>query len=167
MGKCLTGIDVNSTDFVILPPHFRECNPMDDTKVKEAVNLMCGSIVEKQKDSWKDQDAVVSRSLASVICHTDWIVEVSESTPGHPFLQSPLLQHPTLIESLKNEVTLEPTESMPKATGVPPHIVQICLLQKVLFLCNDTLEKVSDFLDDFSIKLDLPFILNCSKSCFV
>ena len=40
---------MNSADFVILPPHFKECNPMDDPEVKEAMNVMHGAVIERFK----------------------------------------------------------------------------------------------------------------------
>ena len=55
LGRCLTGSDVNSADFGILPPHFKMDNLLDDPDVKEAMNPMHGTTIDAHKDAVKIQ----------------------------------------------------------------------------------------------------------------
>jgi hypothetical protein len=87
---------------------------------------------------------VLVHMLASVIYTADWLIEVSSTKPGLPFSAIPLLQSPTLIARLKTKVTLEPTEQMRQATGVPPHAAQLNLITSLLNLGQTTLQKVND-----------------------
>ena len=89
LGRSLTMIDINSEDFAILPPHFISINPLDDPDIKEAINLMYPKILEKYENSDENPTGLLLRLLASVIYHSDWIKEVGNRTPGHPFLCIP------------------------------------------------------------------------------
>jgi hypothetical protein len=47
LGCCLAGLAPNSEDFAILPPHFTVGNPMENTQIHEAVELMYGTSLQK------------------------------------------------------------------------------------------------------------------------
>ena len=97
LGRSLTMIDINSDGFAVLPPHFIYINPLNDPDIKEAMELMYPKILEKYGDSDHNPTGVLLRVLASVIYHSDWIKEVGNQTPGHPFLCILLLNNPELL----------------------------------------------------------------------
>ena len=42
LGRCLAGLDPNSADFAILPPHLTVGDPMEHPRIREAIYLMYG-----------------------------------------------------------------------------------------------------------------------------
>jgi hypothetical protein len=52
--------------------------------------------------------------------------------------------HPELLRRLREKVTLEATNSLSKATGIPPHVAQLNLMTSLLQLCQSTLVKVNE-----------------------
>ena len=57
--------------------------------------------------------------------------------PDHPFQGPALHDEHKLLGELKSEhLTLEPTQQVPLATGVPPHIDHFITIRKVFHLCN-------------------------------
>ena len=74
----------------------------------------------------------------------NWLQETSALHRGHPFGAIPLLQNPELLRRMKEKVTIEPTPSMSKATGVPPHVMQLNLMTSLLELCQTTLLRINE-----------------------
>jgi hypothetical protein len=140
LGRCISGLDPNSSKFSILPPHWNVPSPFEDVDIKEALHLMYPNILKRFPLS----TGVLVRLLASVVYAADWLIEFASTKPGHPFNGIPLLQNPLLLARLKAKVTLETTDSMRHPTGVPPHVAQMNLLTSLLELCQITLQKVSD-----------------------
>ena len=58
---------------------------------------------------------------------------------------------------LKEKVTLNKTESMSRATGIPPHVEQMKLQRELMSLCQTTLERVDNLLDGFVEKINIIF----------
>ena len=77
-----------------------------------------------------------------MIHHINWIINIASSESNHPFATLPLLQEPDLIVELKKLVTLKPTEIMPRATGIPPHVETTVKLKALLDLSMETLRTV-------------------------
>jgi hypothetical protein len=140
LGRCLCGLDPDSSTFSVLPPHWTVDNPVEDTDIQEALQLMYSVIIAKHPSSI----AVLVRVLASVVYAADWLLATSARHQGHPFAAVPLLQNPELLLRLKSKVSIEPTVSMLNATGVPPHVKQLTLMKNLLDLCQTTLEKVTE-----------------------
>ena len=140
LGRLLCGLDPNTSDFSVLPPHWIVESPLDDSDINEALQLMYGTILQKHPT----RIGLLVWLLASVVYHANWLIEVSSKTLGHPFSVLPILQNPLLLARLKEKVTLEKTASMSKATGVPPHVEQLNLMTSLLKLCQTTLERVKD-----------------------
>jgi hypothetical protein len=134
LGRCLCGLDPNHSTFSILPPHWTVDNPVEDADIGEALQLMYGVIIERHPSSI----AVLVRVLASVTYASNWLLETSGLHRGHPFAAIPLLQNPELLRRMKEKVTIEPTPTMSKATGVPPHVMQLNLMTSLLELCQTT-----------------------------
>ena len=118
LGRCLCGLDPNDSAFSVLPPHWNAVSPVDDPHIKEALHSMYGTIISKHPRSI----AVMVQLLASVTYASDWLMDVAAKNPGHPFASLTILNNPELLNLLKGKVTLEPTLSLSKATGIPPHV---------------------------------------------
>lgn len=88
--------------------------------------------------------AILVRLLASVAYASDWILATTARIQGHPFSAIPLLQTPELLIRLKAKVTTGITVCMPKATGIPPHVMQLNLMTSLLKLCQTTLIRVNE-----------------------
>ena len=144
LGRVLALLDPTSPDFATLPPHWNMSDPMGNAKVKEAMNLMFATILQKWSGSAVDPTGVLLICLASVVYHSDFLKQVAAETPGHPFDLIPLLSNPTLLKDLKELVTLQPEGQMTTPTGIPPHVASATMLQKVLTVCTNTLETVKD-----------------------
>jgi hypothetical protein len=140
LGRCLCGLDPNHSTFSVLPPHWMVDNPVEDADIRDALQLMYGVIVAQHPTSI----GVLVRVLASVVFASDWLAATSGRHAGHPFLAVPLLQNPELLLRLKTKVTTEPTETMSKSTGVPPHVMQLNLMTSLLELCQSTLLRVNE-----------------------
>ena len=140
LGRCLCGLDANLSTFSVLPPHWTVENPVDDPDINDALHLMYGVIIEKHPGSI----AVLVRVLASVTYASDWLLAMSGRYPGHPLSAVPLMQNPELLSRLKEKVTIESTDSLSTATGVPPHVSQLNLMTSLLQLCQTTLLRVTE-----------------------
>jgi hypothetical protein len=139
LGRCPCGLDPNNSTFSVLPPHWTVDNPVEDTDIGGALQLMYGVIIGQHPSSI----AVLVRVLASVTYASNWLLETSGLYCGHPFGAIPLLENPELLRRLKEKVTTEPTRTMTKATGVPPHVMQLNLMTSLLELCQTTLLRIS------------------------
>ena len=141
LGRCLCGLDPNDSAFSVLPPHWNVVSPVDDPLINEALCCsMYGTIIAKHPRSI----AVMVRLLASVIYASDWLLDIAAKNPGHPFSSLTILHNPELLSHLKGKVTLEPTLSLSKAPGIPPHVKQLNLISSVLELCQTTLVQVNE-----------------------
>ena len=150
-------IDIDSDDFAILPPHFLSTNPLDDDDVLEAMQLMYPKIIEMYTATENDPTGVLLGVLASVIYHSDWIISIANQSGGYPFSCILLLNHPELLLCLKEKVTIEKSEGISRATGIPPHIEQMKLQRELLNLCQLTLERVDGLLENFVEKINTVF----------
>ena len=140
LGRCLSGLDPNDSNFSVLPPHWTVESPLDDDDIAAGLKLMYGEVIRHHPRSM----ALLVRLLAAVTYSSDWLMDFTIANRGHPFSAIPLLQNPDLLRRLKAKVTIEPTESMRTPTGVPPHVKQLNLMTTLLKLCQTTLEKVND-----------------------
>ena len=122
LGRVLTGLDPNSDEFAILPPHFKN--------VEEVIEEGLCSLFDKLPEVYPDLKGVWMFGLASVVYHSDFLLNIMVEYPGNPISQIPLLQNPELLAELKKVVSMTSCSKM-KATGVPPHVEQMSLLRKV------------------------------------
>ena len=54
----------------------------------------------------------------------------------------PFINNPEILSRLKFKVTLDAVGQRKHATGIPPHIENLCLCAKIIRLCEETLTKV-------------------------
>jgi hypothetical protein len=90
---------------------------VEDLDNNDALQLIYGVILARHPAT---SIAVLVRVLGSVTHASDWLLETSGRYPGHPLSAVPLLQNPALLVRLKEKVTIEPSNSLSKATGIPP-----------------------------------------------
>jgi hypothetical protein len=78
LGCCLAGLDPNSEDFAILLPHFTHGNPMENTRIRKAIELMYGPSLQQ----WPAQK-VQTLLLSSARCFLLWsFIQSSYSQPS-------------------------------------------------------------------------------------
>ena len=149
LGRCLAGLDANSEDFAILPPHFTVGDPMQNARIREAVELMYGPALQKwsgTKDS--DPTALFCKVLPSLVYHSEFLQMTIRRVPGHPVAGIPLINNPALLRDLKELVTIEPSPQISIATGIPPHVHHAKLTTSCLELCKSTRTEVRSMSTD-------------------
>ena len=145
LGRILVGLEPTTPLFATLPPHWKPSAPLLHHDIHTAMNLMYGKILDQWREGADvDPTGVLLLCLASIVYHRDWIREVMSKTTGHSFSGVTLFQQPELLEQLGTLVTVEPPESMPRPTGIPPHIQHMCKQQEVLETCRETLVLVQN-----------------------
>jgi hypothetical protein len=140
LGRCLCGLDPTLSTFSVLPPHWTVDDPVNDPDIEDALQLMYGVIIAQHPNSIR----VLLRALASVTYASDWLLTTSGRYPGHPMSAVPLLQNPELLIRLKTKITIEPSNSLSTATGIPPHVMQLNMMTALLELCQTTLLRVNE-----------------------
>ena len=148
LGRVLAGMDPNVASFAVLPPHWKMENPLLDAKVKEAMELMYGPILRKHQDTPVNPTGILLLCLASVVYHSDFLIETTSKYPGHQFGTIPLLSKPQLLAQLKEMVTIEKEGQIVAATGIPPHVANAKLVLETLQTCQDIFEKVGTMSDE-------------------
>jgi hypothetical protein len=147
LGRVLAGLDPNGEEFATLPPHWIMDDPLSNDRIKEAMNLMFATILQRWGGTEVDPTGILLYFLASVVWHSDWLKEMAAKHPGHPFSMIPILSTPELLRDLKELVTLEPKGNVKSATGIPPHIQNASVAKKILSLCEATLEAVKGMIE--------------------
>ena len=142
LGRLLAGLYPNKGSFSCIPPHFTE--DMENDDIKEAMELCFKGIMDKIDGDIVDIDnngeinednvredfglhsntkAMLLRCLACMVHHSDELLKViSENNGAHPFASIPILTRPNLLHNLKQLITMEPSDRIQLATGIPPHV---------------------------------------------
>jgi hypothetical protein len=133
LGRILAGLDPNDPSFATLPPHWMLVNPMMDECVAKAMRMMYGGIIEAYKGKPHDPSPILLRCLASIVYHSESLLDIMENIPGHAFTNMPLLHDRALLDHLQALVTIKPTPGvMTTPTGIPPHVGLAQQLKEVL-----------------------------------
>lgn len=144
LGRVLAGFDPNGEDFGALPPHWKVDDPMANERIKEGMNLMFATILQKWGNTDVDPTGMLLLCLASVVWHSDFLKATAAADSEHPFNTIPILSNPDLLKDLRELVTLEPEGQMKCATGIPPHVQHAKVAREILELCVKTLEEVQN-----------------------
>jgi hypothetical protein len=110
--------------------------------VLDALDLMFGQIYEAIGDSSHDPHGVLSILLASVVHHSDWMLDFLDKDPSHPFSHVPILSSPLLQELKMNHVTLDLNAHVPMMTGIPPQVAHMQQINDVKDCCEEIKTKV-------------------------
>lgn len=135
-------MDPNSEVFSTLPPHWNLTDPLSNESIRQGMHMMFATILQKWSSTQSDPTALLLLCLAAVVHQSGWLKKVIHNNPGHPFGNISILQHETLLNKLKDLVTLDAEGHITHPTGIPPHIDQAKMLQKVLNVCKETLHDV-------------------------
>ena len=143
LGRLFAFLDPNNSSFVVLPPHWKD---LTRPTVVRGLQICFREILETHGNESHGYTGLLLLLLASIVHHSAWITSVCLKYPGHPFHGLALLDKHELLDELKGEhLTLEPTQHVPLATGVPPHIDHSIALKKVFDLCTHIDLKVDSF----------------------
>jgi hypothetical protein len=115
---------------------------MGNAKIREAMNLMFATILQKWGGTAVDPTGILLLCLASVVWNIDFLKSTAAKIPGHPFGMIPLLSNVGPLAELKLLVTIESAGHMTVATRIPPHIRQAVLMKETLTMCKETLVEV-------------------------
>jgi hypothetical protein len=144
LGRILAGLDPSSEEFGVLPPHWKLDDPMSNERIKEGMNLMFATILQRWGNTEVDPTGMLLFCLASVVWNSDFLKQTAAADSEHPFNMIPLLSNPDLLKDLKELVTLEPEGQVKEASGIPPHIQNAKMVRDVLDTCLETLEQVKN-----------------------
>ena len=114
LGQILAGLNLNSSSFDVLPPHWITHSPMENEVVRTAMITTFGEVPAQFLP-------VVLRCFACMVYHSDHLIRQMVSVPGHDFTKLSILHDRDLLRSLQQLVTVEPTEGViSNPTGIPP-----------------------------------------------
>ena len=133
LGRVIVGLDPNSPDFCIMPPHFTV--GLENDKVREGMKLTFGKVL-KYLDECDRQNVIgmLLLSLASIIYHREELHKFYCEIPNHPISALRMLQHRELVHELSKLITTEKSSKIPAPTGIPPHVHMLKSLHEVINL---------------------------------
>jgi hypothetical protein len=70
--------------------------------------------------------------------------------PGHPFYSISVLNDHGLLKELKEQLTLEKTDTVPAATSIPPHVSHARAILKVFHICMSNKDALENFKADLT-----------------
>ncbi len=134
-GRILAGLDSMSDNFDCIPPHFDTTTMSEEEKVyiKDKVKENFTNVYKMGEDenNYKHIHPILFMIFASLVHHSDALLEIATSVPSHPFLLIPILQEPNDLNKLKNLITTKPSNTINSPTGIPPHVQQNRKLNKL------------------------------------
>ena len=126
LGRLLAGLLPNLADFSVIPPHFT-CG-MENKFVAKAMNLCFKGILDDggRNDNGislrSNMKALLLRCLALMVHHSDALLDLVQKDPSHPFASIPILCDHSLLLELKKIITMDCSDRIRMATGIPPHV---------------------------------------------
>ena len=135
LGQVLTLKNANSTDFGILPAHWKD---LSDKNIDIGVECCFPGLLAKHRHKDHNPSGLLKLLLAQLVYHSDFLKKEVDKNPKHQFGLVPMVfDKPELLAALKKNVTLDPSPDMPMATGIPPHISHSIEIEKVLDICGE------------------------------
>jgi len=125
IGRACAGLDTNSTNFVVLPPHFLLPTTQDDKdSLDEGITTSFGDTPTSIPIKFPGYRRVLLRLLASMVHHHDTLQALLPC--GHNmFTKIAIYQDMDLLQRLKRMVTQEPGHVIHAATGIPREILSM------------------------------------------
>ena len=100
LGRLIVGLDPNSPNFDVLPPHFK--GGTDNEHIQRAMELCFGPII-KAFNATHSVKGFILLCLASMVYHSDFLKSFVAKNPEHPFGLIPILNDDVLLgKSSKN-----------------------------------------------------------------
>ncbi|KAH9099840.1 hypothetical protein Ae201684P_018849 [Aphanomyces euteiches] len=136
VGRTVSGLPINSSNFSKLPPHFSHRT----TEITDAINIV-------YPNRPPQLEFILEFALASLVYHYDKLCETL--SPSHPLRWTPFFTCREIITSLKPLVICghSSATSVISATGIPPHVSILSKLDDLkVAMCETTaaLKVVSD-----------------------
>ena len=104
VGRVLAGLDpYDQGKFNVLPPHWTVLDPMGDEDIKEGLVITFGNIAKRHSTHLP----VLLRVFASVVYHSESLLEVMSRNNRHEFSKMAILQQRSLLQRLREKVTIE------------------------------------------------------------
>ena len=104
LGRLIVGLDPNSPNFDVLPPHFK--GGTDNEHIQRAMELCFGPII-KAFNATHSVKGFILLCLASMVYHSIFLKSFVAKNPEPPFGLIPILNDDVLLGKLKELVTLE------------------------------------------------------------
>ena len=101
---------------------------MEDPNIKEAMHVMYGPILDEYNEAI-DPTGLLLLVLASVICHSPWLIEIVTRKPGHPFTLIPLLNKSELLKRVQAIVGLKKGDQVSRVTEYRLLLRMLCYVQ--------------------------------------
>jgi hypothetical protein len=145
LGRLLTLIDPEDDHFDTLPPHWKdEFHP----SVRRGIKITFGKVLSCHEHTDHNPLGLLAFLLASIVHHSDWLFQEMGKHPGHHFYSIPVLNDHVLLKELKEQLTLEQTDTVPAATGIPPHVSHARAISKVFNICMSNKDALDNFKAD-------------------
>ena len=87
----MAGLTPNREEFAMLPPHWMLDSPMSNERIKEAMNLMFATILQRQVGTQVDPTGILLFCLTPIVWPSDFLKAMVAACPGHVFNMIPLL----------------------------------------------------------------------------
>jgi len=137
VGRTITGPPIDSSEFAILPPHFKEAD--SSGMVTSAIEMLFPTLPMCMY-------GVAEFALASVLYHADFLR--TNLQRNRPLWKSTLFQDEAMLNTLKSKVVCcMPKEARGRmeATGIPPHVHQYVHNDKVIASLEKIQREVLEF----------------------
>jgi len=143
LGRILALLDPNDVSFATLPPHWKD--PQHE-KVVEGMAIAFGDVLTAWSETAFDPSGVLSLVFASLVYHSEWLIDIKTKYENHPFNKLAILDNIELLDELRRDhLTFEANDHVGIATGIPPHISHAKDIKKVLDISTETKASVDDF----------------------
>ena len=132
LGRILAGLDPNSIEFAVLPPHF--IVGIENEWVRKGMSMCFTNIMTLDEEDDTNMTGILLRCLASIVYHSEFLKEIIKERPGHSLYQISVLNDNVLLGHLKEFITTEKSEKITAPTGIPPHIGLLSKIEILLKL---------------------------------
>ena len=155
LGRILCGLDPNDTNFAVLPPHWNVDDPLGNETISQAMHLMYGPILVEYAGRRENPSGILLRCLACIVYHSERLLETMVKHPGHDFSKLSLLHNSTMLEQLKEFVTIQPTKGgIISPTGIPPHIGLAVQVSEVLDTLGNLVHQFGEHGDNLMLAVE-------------
>jgi hypothetical protein len=148
LGRLLILIDPEDNLFDTLPLHWKD---KFHSIVQRGIEITFGKVLSCHENTDHNPLGLLSFLLASIVHHSDWLFQEMGKHPGKLFYSIPVLNDPVLLRELKEQLTLEQTETILTATGIPPRVSHARAITKVFNICMSNKDAFNNFKADLKM----------------
>jgi hypothetical protein len=118
VGRTVAGLDANSSQFAILPPHY-----IGPSTLMRTVLQNCFSEISD------DMNLIAEFAVSSVVYHAEYLKTVLST--DHRLFFTPIFTMPGILNSLMPYIKCGTQSDELRATGIPPHISLLAEMKNV------------------------------------